>query len=423
MEGKEIEQLLQQIAGSKLSKEFVIEKFKEAILDVLRKMRPTAVYKVTYDSKEGFSLFSEKIVKEKVQDPNSEISLEEARQIIPDVKIDQKVDIKEDFATFGRRYMDKILESFRRKLETERKRKEYETLAKRMGEKVEGTVVRIEKDEVIVSLGNVEASLPFSEMLPSDRAQLKHLKRIKAVILEVQDPKEKKDKKRYSTPVLLSRTHPSFLKKLLEDEIPDIATGLIEIKQIARIPGRRAKVSVKPKRPEIVDIGSIIGIRGQIIKSISDELGGEKIDIIRYSENPYKHVANALSPAKDILCVFEEDDKFVAIVADPELPIAKGEDAINAILASKLVGKEVLVYPYKEFENVKPKTGITILELFGDLPTNVISVFRDAGLYYFKDLKSLPTLSELKKLGFREEQALKLLEVLENKLSEKEKNG
>jgi N utilization substance protein A len=423
MEVRELEQILQQIAGSKLSKEFVIEKFKEAVLDVLKKVRPGVNYRINYDSKEGFSLFAEKTVKEKVQDPNTEISIEEASQINPEVKVDQKIEVREDFGTFGRRYTDLILQFFKRKLEEERKRKEYENLNKRIGEKVEGTIIRIEKDEVIISLGNIEASLPFSELLPTDKAQLKHLKRIKAVILDVQDPKEKKEKKRFSTPVLLSRTHPSFLKKLLEDEIPDIATGLIEIKQIARIPGRRAKVSVKPKKPEVVDIGSIIGIRGQIIKSISDELGGEKIDIIRYSENPYKHVANALSPAKDILCVYDQDDKYVAIVADPELPVAKGEDAINAILASKLVGKEVLVYPYKEFDNIKPREGITILELVSDLPVNIVSIFREAGLYYFRDLRSLPTLSDLKKLGFREDQALKLLELLENKIVEKEQNG
>lgn len=422
METREIEQLLQQIAGSKLSKDFVIEKFKESVLEVLKKMRPNMTYKINYDQREGFVLLAEKTVKERVQDPATEISLEEARKINLSAQVDQKIEVREDFATFGRRYMDRILQSFKKRLEDERKKKEYETLTKRIGEKVEGTIVRIEKDEVIVSLGNVEASLPFSELLPHDKVQLRHLRRIKAVILDVQDPKERKDKKRYSTPVLLSRTHPNFLKKLLEDEIPDIATGLIEIKQIARIPGRRAKVTVKPKKPEIVDIGSIIGVRGQIIKSISDELGGERIDIIRYSENPYKHVANALSPAKEILCVFEDDEKYVAVVSDAELPVAKGEDAINAILASKLVGKEVLVYPLREFEAIKPKKGITILELQNDLPNTVLSVLRDAGLYYFKDLKSLPTLSELKKLGFREEQAIKILELIEEKIAEKEKN-
>ncbi len=427
MQRKEnIDQLILQVASSrKLPKEFVIEKFKEAVVEVLRKKKgPNFAFRVNYDPREGFTIITEKTVKEKVTDPSTEISLEEAKQINPDAKPEQKIEIKEDFKTIGKRYINLISEAFLRKLTEETKRKEYEILAKKIGEKVEGNVLRIERDEVVVSLGNVEASLPFTELLPGDKvANLKNVKRIKAVILEVQDWKEKKDKKRYTSPIILSRTHPNFLKKLLEDEIPDIATGLIEIKQIARIPGRRAKVSVKPKKPENIDIGSIIGIKGQIIKSISEELGGEKIDIIRYSENPYKHVANALSPAKEVLCVYDEDDKYIAIVPDSELPLAKGEDAINAILASKLVGREVLVYPLKEFDKVKPKKGVTILELGDEVPSSVISTLREAGLYYFKDLKSLPTLSELKRLGFREDQAIKLLEILETKIAEKEKDG
>ncbi|HOK22685.1 MAG TPA: transcription termination factor NusA [Candidatus Hydrothermia bacterium] len=422
----EIDQLIQRIASErKLSKEFVVEKFKEAVVDVLKKRRgPNSSFHVLYDPKDGFSIITEKIVKENPQDPNTEISIEEATKISPDVKVDQKVEIKEDFRTIGRRYMSHISEAFLRKLTEETKKREYENLMKKIGEKIEGTVLRIERDEIVLSLGNVEASLPFSELLPGDKIQnLRNVKRLKAVILEVQDTKEKKEKKKYTSPVILSRTHPNFLKKLLEDEIPDIATGLIEIKQIARIPGRRAKVSVKPKRPESVDIGSIIGVKGQIIKSITDELGGERIDIIRYSENPYKHVANALSPAKDILCVFDDEEKYVAIVSDADLPIAKGEDAINAILASKLVGKDVLVCPLKDFERVKPAKGITILELGEEVPANIIQILRENGLYYFKDLKSLPTLSELKRIGFKEDQAIKLLEILENKIVEKEKDG
>lgn len=423
MQGKEIDQIISRIAiERKLPKDFVIDKFKEAVTEVLRKKKgPQFPFEIIYDPKEGFYILTKKTVKEEVTDPATEIYLDEAKQLDPSAKLEQKIDIKEDLTLVGKRYMNLISEAFLRKLTEETKRKEYENLAKRIGEKVEGTILRVERDEVVVSLGKVEASLPFTELLPGDKIiNLRNARKIKAIILEVQDWKEKKDKKRYSSPVILSRTHPNFLRKLLEDEIPDIATGLIEIKQIARIPGRRAKVSVKPKKPENIDIGSIIGVKGQIIKSISEELGGEKIDIIRYSENPYKHVANALSPAKDVLCVFEQEDKYIAIVPDAELPVAKGEDAINAILASKLVGREVLVYPAKEFESLKPQKGVTILELMEELPSNVIYTLRDAGMYYFKDTKSLPTLSELKRLGFREDQAIKLLELLEAKIQEKE---
>lgn len=423
MQGKEIDQIISRIAiERKLPKDFVIDKFKEAVTEVLRKKKgPQFPFEIIYDPKEGFYILTKKTVKEEVTDPATEIYLDEAKQLDPSAKLEQKIDIKEDLTLVGKRYMNLISEAFLRKLTEETKRKEYENLAKRIGEKVEGTILRVERDEVVVSLGKVEASLPFTELLPGDKIiNLRNARKIKAIILEVQDWKEKKDKKRFSSPVILSRTHPNFLRKLLEDEIPDIAKGLIEIKQIARIPGRRAKVSVKPKKPESIDIGSIIGVKGQIIKSISEELGGEKIDIIRYSENPYKHVANALSPAKDVLCVFEQEDKYIAIVPDAELPVAKGEDAINAILASKLVGREVLVYPAKEFESLKPQKGVTILELMEELPSNVIYTLRDAGMYYFKDTKSLPTLSELKRLGFREDQAIKLLELLEAKIQEKE---
>jgi len=215
--------------------------------------------------------------------------------------------------------------------------------------------------------------------------------------------------------VILSRTHPDFLRGLLEFEIPEVSEGTVEVKAVARIPGKRSKVAVRSKDPKVDPIGACIGIRGTRIQPIVKELSNEKIDVIKWDPDPIRFTALAMSPAKPLV-IYEDDDKIYFVVEEDKVPEAKGKEAQNVILASKLVGKEIVVIPVSEMK--PPKDAVTLLELDG-IDDEVKEKLRDAGFYVFKEIPSLAELVAVE--GIDEETAIKVLEKIEEKLEEKAK--
>jgi N utilization substance protein A len=209
----------------------------------------------------------------------------------------------------------------------------YNTFAPRMGDIVTGVLRRIEPNKnMIVEIEKTEILFPYREKLPDE--EFKRGDRIKAVILHVY--KENKG----GPQVTVSRVYTQFLKKLLETEIPEIANGNIEIKDIIRQPGERAKVAVHTEDEDIDAIGACIGVKGNRILAISKELNGEKIDVIEWSNNPLEYVKAALSPAKieKVFILNKPEKKMQALVAKDQLSLAIGKKGINVRLASKLVG-------------------------------------------------------------------------------------
>ena len=220
----------------------------------------------------------------------------------------------------------------------------YDEFTKRESDLVKGRILRIEDNNLIVEVGKTEAILVPSEQSPSDNYKVGDM--VRAYIIEVR-------KGGKGPQVYLSRTHPNFLKRLVEIEIPEIQEGLIEIKSVAREAGSRAKIAVYSKDSNVAAVGSCLGQRGTRIKNVLDELGEEKLDVIEWSPNEGVFIANALSPAKIIsVAVNYQDRNCRVVVPDNQLSLAIGKEGQNARLAARLTGWKIDIKNLKKAKNI-----------------------------------------------------------------------
>ena len=269
------------------------------------------------------------------QDEGQEISLQAAKKIDPTATIGKYIEIELPSETLGRIAAQAAKQVIFQKVRDAEQEKIYNTFASRIGDIVTGVLRRFEpNNNMIVEVEKTEILFPYREKLPEE--EFKRGDRIKAVILQV-------FKENKGPQVTISRAHTQFLKKLLENEIPEIANGNIIIKDIIRQPGERAKVAVHTDEEDIDAIGACIGVKGNRILAISKELNGEKIDVIEWSNNPFEYAKAALSPAKieKVFILNKPDKKMQAIVTTDQLSLAIGKKGINVRLASKLVGWKI----------------------------------------------------------------------------------
>ncbi len=269
------------------------------------------------------------------QDAAKEISLEEAKKIDPTSTLGKYIEIELPSQTLGRIAAQAAKQVIFQKVRDAEQEKIYNTFSPRVGEIVTGVLRRFEPNKnMIVEVDKTEILFPHREKLPSD--VLKRGDRVRAVILHVL-------KENLGPQVIVSRVHPKFLEKLLKIEIPEITNGNIEIKDLVRQPGERAKVAVFTDEKDIDPVGACIGIKGNRILAISKELNGEKIDIIEWSGNPLEYAKSALSPAKidKVFILNKQEKKMQAVVPKDQLSLAIGKKGINVRLASKLVGWKI----------------------------------------------------------------------------------
>ena len=281
-------------------------------------------------------VFAVKRVVEKPRNPAEEISLAEALAIRPDVKEGETVEVDLPADTLGRIAAQAAKQVIFQKVRDAEQEKIISEFAPRIGEIVTGVVRRVEDGFIILEVNRTEVALPLREKLPDEEIRRGDL--IKAVIAQVL--------KGYQGPqILVSRSSPRFLARLLETEIPEIANGTIEIKDIVRQPGDRAKVAVISHERDIDPVGACIGVKGNRILAISKELQGEKVDIIPWSPDLVTYAKAALSPAKvDRLQIASRTEKAVlAIVPQDQLSLAIGKKGINVKLASRLVGWKISI--------------------------------------------------------------------------------
>jgi len=281
-------------------------------------------------------VFTRKKVVEEVQSPGQEASLEEARKVDRQAKVGDEVSFDLPADTLGRIAAQAAKQVIFQKVRDAEQEKFYEEFAPRLGEIVTGTVRRVEDTVFIVEVNRAEVIFPLREKLPNEEFQRGDT--VKAAITQVlRGPK--------GPQVVVSRSSPRFLAKLLETEIPEIANGSIEIKDIVRQPGERSKVAVASRERDIDPIGACIGVKGNRILAISRELQGEKIDIISWSPNPIAYAKAALSPARvDRLIILDKNDKAMAAeVPTDQLSLAIGKKGINVKLASRLVGWKISI--------------------------------------------------------------------------------
>ncbi len=279
-------------------------------------------------------VFVIKRVVENPEDLSSEISLDEARKFRPSVAVGDKVEIDLPADTLGRISAQAAKQVIFQKVRDAEQEKVYVEFHPRIGEVVAGTVRRFENGNIILEVSRAEALYPAWEMIPGET--FRRGETVRAMITQVQ-------KATKGPQIIVSRSHPKFLAKLLELEIPEISNGDIVIKDLVRQPGERAKVAVLTNERDIDPIGACIGVKSNRILNISQELRGEKIDVILWSGQPTSYAKAALSPARiDRIVLIDANEKTMqAIVPRDQLSLAIGKKGINVKLASRLVGWKI----------------------------------------------------------------------------------
>jgi len=346
---QELLHLIEQISREKgVEKSVVIDAILSAVLSAARKrFGTTDNIDARLDEETGtIALFSSKTVRDEddIVDDSLEISLEEAREIRPAAAVGDLVEVQHDIDDFGRIAAQTAKQVIIQKVREAERDMVYRDFKDRQGELVNGLVARIEREgNLIVDLGKTEGLLPRREQ--SFRETFKRSDRIRAYITEV--------KRASSGPqVILSRTHPGFLMRLFEMEVPEIYEGIVEIKGAVRDSSGRAKIAVVSHDKDVDPIGACVGLKGMRVQSVVQELRGEKIDIIQWTDDQVQYVRNALSPAKvSRVSVNETEKTMQVIVPDDQLSLAIGKRGQNVRLAAKLTHWKIDIKSESEAES------------------------------------------------------------------------
>ena len=329
----ELKRVIDQVSREKgLEKDVLIKALEEAVKAAAKKkLGPSYDLEVNFNDELGeVEVFEFKEVVETVSDEHLEISFEEARKVDPECEMGDSLGIKMDTDEFGRIAAQSAKQVIMQRLREAERNIVYGDFKDRRGEIIHGIVQRFDKGSIIVNLGRTEAELPVKEQIPKEN--YKQGDRIRAYILDV---------KQFSRgpQIILSRTHPNFLSALFENEVPEIAEGIVSVVQVAREPGSRAKIAVASKDLDVDPVGACVGMKGTRVQAVVQELRGEKIDIVTWDQDPAKFICNALAPAEIMRVIVDEDDKSMEIVVpDDQLSLAIGKRGQNVRLASKLSG-------------------------------------------------------------------------------------
>ena len=327
--------------------DFMFDKIKKAIVTACKNSyngNEDVVIKVN-EKKNKFEAYLQKTVVDEVTDPGNEISLLDARKIHANVGVGEKVGVKLNTKEFGRIAAQTARNIIRQGIKDGEKDVMLQEFENRKGDIVSATIEKIDprSGSASVRIGKSESFLPRNEFLASDNFKEGDI--VKVYIVDVKETER-------GPKVVLSRTHPDVIKKMFENEVPEIANGVIEIKQIARESGARTKIAVLSHDENVDAIGSCIGPKGTRVAAIVHELGGEKIDIIDYSEDIKKYITSALSPAEvlSVEIISEDEKSCKVIVPDDQLSLAIGNKGQNARLAARLTGWKIDIKP-KSAEN------------------------------------------------------------------------
>ncbi|MEN6433670.1 MAG: transcription termination factor NusA [Smithella sp.] len=330
----ELKRLIEQMGKDKgINKDIITGALEAAMLTAAnKKLGQNVDIEAHYNDETGeIEVFQFKTVVDKVVDHETQISKEEAREKLDEgAEPGDSLGMKIETSSFGRIAVQMAKQIIIQRVKDAECDNIYEEYKDRKGELVNGFVQRFEGGNIIVNLGRAEGVVPPTEQI--HRETYKRGERIRSYIIDV-----KKNSK--GPQIIMSRTHPAFLKALFEVEVPEISEGLIDIVNVAREPGKRGKIAVRSKDKDIDPVGACVGMRGSRVQSVVQELRGEKIDIIPYSEDAAKYVSSSLSPAK-VSRVFIDDDNrtMTVIVPDDQLSLAIGKNGQNVRLAVKLTG-------------------------------------------------------------------------------------
>ncbi len=322
-----------------ISKDYLVAALEEALVKAYKQNfdadENTENVKVTIDKVTGeMHVYSAREVVKELPVPELEISLEEARKIDKNYKVGDVVNIEIKPKDFGRIAAQKAKQVVIQKIREAEKDMAFSEFNDKKGEIVSGLIQKADGRIVVMDLGKLEGVMPLKEQIPTETYRVND--KIRGYVLEVERGLK-------GTPqVIVSRSHPDFVRKLFEFEIPEIYEGLIEIRSISRDPGSRSKIAVYSRDENIDPVGSCVGQKGVRIQNIINELNGEKIDVIEWNEDPAIYIAAALLPAQVMAVDVKEEEKFAqVIVPDDQLSLAIGKSGQNARLAARLTNWKI----------------------------------------------------------------------------------
>ena len=350
MNNLSIVEALGQIAREKnVDRELVVQTLADALISAAkRRYGNTENYEAEIDSTQGrMEVFAKMTVVEEVLEPSMEMLLEDAQEIEPDAQLGSVLRHKLDFADFGRNAIQTAKQILIQRVREAERERIYDEFIGRVGTIESGTVQQISHGDIVLNLGRAEAAVPYKEQIRRERYRQGDA--VRGLIYEVL-------KSSRGPQVLLSRTHPEFLRKLFAIEVPEISEGIVDIHGVAREPGERAKIAVSTSDDRVDPVGACVGIKGSRVQAIVRELSGERIDIVPWIDEPDIFITRALSPATVTRCITDSRRKHaVVIVEEDQLSLAIGKGGQNTRLAVQLTGWGLDIITQDQYQERRAK--------------------------------------------------------------------
>ncbi len=408
----DIKRVIDQVSREKgIEPEVLINTLKEAIISAARKtIGPRADIEVHYDTKTGeVEVFHFKEVVEEVEYEDSELTLEEGYEYDPECEIGDSLGIRIDTEEFGRIAAQSAKQVIIQKMREAERNAVYENFIHKKGKIINGIVQRFDRGSIIVNLGQAEAILRPREQMP--RENYKRGDRIRAYVLDVLEESK-------GAQIILSRTHPEFLIELFKTEVPEVAEGIVTLRGAARVPGVRAKVAVSSIDSDVDPVGACVGMKGNRVQSIVQELRGEKIDIIQWSPDIARFVCNALSPAEIARVIIDEDNKSMEVIVNDEfLSIAIGRGGQNVSLACEITGWHLEVTSEEEYSREVKQGYDSLMKISGIGLAQAEALFK-AGFASLADISEADTEDIVSVIDIEEQAAQAMIEEAGNLLEE-----
>lgn len=335
-----------------IAKDVIIASLEDAMVAAykrhLRIKEATNIESILDEQSGEIGVFRTKVVVDTVEDPDTQISLEDAKEIDDEVEVDDEVKIEVTPEQFGRIAAQTAKQVITQRIRDAERNNILNEFLEKKGTLTTGIIQRVENRNVIVNIGKTDAIMPQREQIPGE--YYKPGNRIRVFVLNVKETTRLPQ-------VIVSHAHAEIVKELFELEVPEIEDGIVEIKSIAREAGFRTKLAVWSNDPEVDSVGACIGPRGSRIQTIVSELKNEKIDIVRWSEDPVEYIVNAISPARvvsvDIMADDEDSKEAMVVVPDDQLSLAIGSDGQNVRLAHKLTHWKIDIKSVSQMEQAE----------------------------------------------------------------------
>jgi len=389
----ELRRIIDQVSRDKgIDRELLVKALEEAVMSAAKKkFGARREMEAQYNEELGeVELFQFRKVVEEMEDDQTEISFDEARELDSEVMLGDDIGSKMDnVADLGRIAAQSAKQVIIQKMKDAEREVVYDMFKDRKGEVVNGIVQRFERGNIIVNLGRTDAILPRSEQMP--RRTYRQGDRVRALLIDVRQGTR-------DSQLVLSRVDPQFLAKLFSIEVPEIAEGIVRIMAVARDPGVRAKIAVASTESDVDPVGACVGMKGSRVQNVVQELQGERIDIVPWSPDPAKFVSNALAPAEVSMVVVDETRKSLQVVVpDDQLSLAIGRGGQNVRLASELLKWRIDVKSETKYAKMIEDGYQALLALSG-LGEKKVEILYDNGITSPRDLAEA-TAAEIAEMG------------------------